>query len=341
MGPKTNSDKLRIKTRKYQYHDRGYCKHGETCNNKHPEESCNDETCSEKNCDKRHPNPCKFGYRCKYKKKNVCSYSHITLVSDDKNDDLEKKLKVLSDQMRDRQRQIDQNESENSDKINELLKKIEIMEKKIQKKDADHGIDKEIKQLENIIDSMKKSVDEKESKISNLEKKIEEMENKITGIKIDPLKRKVKDMESHMQKHQTICDSVSEKLKKTKRNVKKEAKTFTCDHFDYTTDSSRGLKTHAKRKHTQTELEKFPQQCDLCDCEIENIKDMKTHMKSHSYKQITYQCEECDYCGKNKMTIEVHLEKNHNEKFECGLCEYVANDLENLDTHLFTCEIYE
>lgn len=68
---------------------------------------------------------------------------------------------------------------------------------------------------------------------------------------------------------------------------------------------------------------------------------MKTHMKSHSYKQITYQCEECDYCGINEMTMEVHIGKNHNENFECGLCEYVANNLEALDTHLFTCEIYE
>ena len=30
----------------------------------------------------------------------------------------------------------------------------------------------------------------------------------------------------------------------------------------------------------------------------------------------------------------------HDPKFECGLCGYEANTLENLDMHLFTCEIY-
>ena len=40
------------------------------------------------------------------------------------------------------------------------------------------------------------------------------------------------------------------------------------------------------------------------------------------------------------MTMEVHLAKHHNDKFECGLCEYVAKNLDNLEMHLSTCEIY-
>ena len=64
-------------------------------------------------------------------------------------------------------------------------------------------------------------------------------------------------------------------------------------------------------------------------------------MKTHSYKQIEYRCEECDFLGANPFTIEVHLGKSHSDKFEFGLCEYVAKDLEALDMHLFTCEIYQ
>ena len=81
------------------------------------------------------------------------------------------------------------------------------------------------------------------------------MENKITGLKNDPIRRKVKDLESNIKKQQTIYEYFLEEFEKTKRDVKTEAKTFTCDHCDYTTDSSRGLKTHKKRKHTKTELE--------------------------------------------------------------------------------------
>ena len=36
--------------------------------------------------------------------------------------------------------------------------------------------------------------------------------------------------------------------------------------------------------------------------------------------------------------MEVHLGKFHSEQYDCGLCDYVATSLENIETHLFTCE---
>ena len=94
MGPK--KDQLRIKTTKCPYNDRGYCKFGNECNNKHVDKVCNDRDCTEEVCDKRHPNPCKFGLRCKHNKKKLCSYSHVTFASDDgKINALEKKFEVL------------------------------------------------------------------------------------------------------------------------------------------------------------------------------------------------------------------------------------------------------
>jgi hypothetical protein len=38
--------------------------------------------------------------------------------------------------------------------------------------------------------------------------------------------------------------------------------------------------------------------------------------------------------------MEVHLGKYHSDKFECGLCGFETKDLQTLETHLFTCEIY-
>ena len=37
----------------------------------------------------------------------------------------------------------------------------------------------------------------------------------------------------------------------------------------------------------------------------------------------------------------MHVGKVHSEYLECGLCEFKADNLENLEMHLFTCEIYE
>ena len=44
---------------------------------------CEDLECAEEKCEKTHPNPCKFGLRCQFKKKNECLYLHVTLASDD------------------------------------------------------------------------------------------------------------------------------------------------------------------------------------------------------------------------------------------------------------------
>ena len=56
---------------------------------------------------------------------------------------------------------------------------------------------------------------------------------------------------------------------------------------------------------------------------------MKKHMKKHSYKQVEFRCEECDFLGATPFTMEVLLRKSHSDHFECGLCE------------LFTCDIYQ
>ena len=39
--------------------------------------------------------------------------------------------------------------------------------------------------------------------------------------------------------------------------------------------------------------------------------------------------------------MEVHLARLHGENFECSLCDYTSKDLETLDIHLGTCEIYK
>ena len=38
--------------------------------------------------------------------------------------------------------------------------------------------------------------------------------------------------------------------------------------------------------------------------------------------------------------MEVHVGKQHSEIFECGLCNFEAKDIEALNLHLTTCQIY-
>ena len=40
-----------------------------------------------------------------------------------------------------------------------------------------------------------------------------------------------------------------------------------------------------KRKHTLTGKDNYPRYCDLCESVLDNKKDLKEHMKIHSYKK--------------------------------------------------------
>ena len=66
---------------------------------------------------------------------------------------------------------------------------------------------------------------------------------------------------------------------------------------------------------------------------------MKKHLVTHSYKEIRYKCEECDFVGQNEVTMEVHFGKLHPAKFECGLCALEAGSLENIEIHFNTHEV--
>ena len=49
---------------------------------------------------------------------------------------------------------------------------------------------------------------------------------------------------------------------------------------------------------------KFPKKCDLCDQDLENEKGLK---KTHSYKEAKFQCEDCEFVGKTRETMNVHV----------------------------------
>ena len=49
------------------------------------------------------------------------------------------------------------------------------------------------------------------------------------------------------------------------------------------------MKTHVKRKHTKFNQENFPKTCEFCETEVNDEKEMKSHLKTHSYKMgMTY-----------------------------------------------------
>ena len=63
-------------------------------------------------------------------------------------------------------------------------------------------------------------------------------------------------------------------------------------------------------------------------------------MLTHSYNNIQYKCDECEFYGSDDLAMEIHFRKTHNEIVECGLCDSTFKDSEALEIHIFTCEVY-
>ena len=63
-------------------------------------------------------------------------------------------------------------------------------------------------------------------------------------------------------------------------------------------------------------------------------------MRNHSFKEVKFKCEDCDFVGQSRETMEVHIGKSHTDNFECGLCELTFGNIGKLETHLNTCEVY-
>ena len=68
---------------------------------------------------------------------------------------------------------------------------------------------------------------------------------------------------------------------------------------------------------------------------------LQKKVQHHCYKKSTCKCKDCDFVGENEYTMEVHIGKYHSDNFECGICEYTTESVDNLDIHLTTCKIYE
>ena len=123
-----------------------------------------------------------------------------------------------------------------------------------------------------------------------------------------------------------------------------ECTKFECELCGFQSSSKQGLKTHISRKHTKYNEEVLSIKCEICTSEFTSSKEMKKHMICHSYTDsliLKFKCDECDFWGPNRITMEMHFRRIHSENISCGLCEYDAKDIETLDVHTFTCETYK
>ena len=178
---------------------------------------------------------------------------------------------------------------------------------------------------------------------TKIEKKVEAFEINLKTLKeciaekdaqIEALERKLNEMELRLKSEEGI--------EKDKLHLEKPGKPepVKCNQCDFETNSKHGLKIHTARKHTLIN-ENSSLKCELCDQEFEKQKDLRKHLKSHSYIEARFKCVDCDFVGESNETMEVHVGKEHTNTFECGICNFEAQSHEDIEVHLFTCEIYK
>ena len=95
-----------------------------------------------------------------------------------------------------------------------------------------------------------------------------------------------------------------------------------------------------RRKHTHLEKEKYPKDCEFCDYDCRSKEDEEKHLRKHTFKKPLFKCDNCDLVVESLLNLQVHIGKQHSGNFECGLCDYAGNTLDNLETHYLTCEVY-
>ena len=264
-----------------KHYNRGYCYKRDHCEEKHPDKVCNDRDCDEESCRMRHPNPCNYGFRCKFQKKKICLYSHVTLVSDD-----EKKIGELS------KRLIMVEKDNNSLKTanQELTKK---MEDKFQS-------------FEVKIELLRKSIEIKEDKLSSLETKVNEQEV-LFNEKLEKLTREKK-FKCDKCDYETNKESTmhNHKSKKHQKNTEMDDSIFPkqCDLCEIVLNNKKEMKNH-RRTHS---FNYVTFKCALCDFMGGEQIEMEIHdAKMHSEK---FECDLCEFEGKYLPTIEIHLSTN-------------------------------
>ena len=113
---------------------------------------------------------------------------------------------------------------------------------------------------------------------------------------------------------------------------------------DFESRSKSGLRNHIARKHTNYTENGVPLKCEICEKEFKNEKDMKDHMISQSYYKsdfLEFKCDECEFWGPNAQTMKKHFQRLHSENVACGICSLEMKDIETLDIHTSTCEIFK
>ena len=128
-------------------------------------------------------------------------------------------------------------------------------------------------------------------------------------------------------------------MKKYHKTITNHREQSVCQLCGMSFSTSNGLNTHIRHKHRKpgetTENMKFQLQtgdnleeciCELCGFSTKNSFQLKQHIFRIHESEKHPKCPHCDFKTPNKISLCVHIDKNHPEvdekKFLCDKCEF-------------------
>ena len=295
-------------TLKCKYNDSGYCKFGSQCRKQHYSRICSKSNC-ERNCKARHPKFCKHEQNCKFLKRGICAYKHVTLANDDeKLKTLESELIVLR--------------NKNGDLINRLQEMETLL---IKEKEKSSILEDEIKDLEikskiriDMIDKLDRQIEEKDSIIYSIQSKEEEYEYEKCP-KCNVIILSDRSLKDHiLSTHSVGCNKCNKtfvsqpKLEKHMRydHTSPDGNIFTCKKCDFPFQQKSDYDSHfSGYQHNKLEEnnesddedeEEFFDKCNYCGLIYRSYDEMDFHQSNYII------CESCEVCLHNEFQFNEH-----------------------------------
>ena len=200
--------------------------------------------------------------------------------------------------------------------------------------DMKRALELKVETCENDLRTLQTCLGQKDLLISKLEERLQYFEKtlKLHSDKINDLDEKLKPCEAVND-----LDNKVKNLEEKQTNLIEESNgKYKCNQCDFTTYHKKGLNIHRKKMHKAYS-------CNDCDDIFDTKRAFKVHSYTHSFTNIKdkHKCNNCDFESESLNTVEVHVGKCRESNFDCGLCGEDFEKLQDLETHLRTCEIYE
>ena len=264
----------------------GYCKHKEMCRKRHVKEICENSSCDVYTCILRHPKPCKFFRNHRMCKFDPCMFSHEINNTSDTNletkiDNLEKIISEKDDIIK----QLTQKIDENSDRVKNIIEKMNDLEKL----ETINAV-KQLKQIE----TLEKHVNDTSSvlveKLNAIEKnKKENTTNTLYDEKIKSMEMKIYILEKR-RLGSDFCEYCSkefklgcEKDRQEKEAHIRETHTFECKVCELKHNNKEELDIHLLTCEIYL--------CSLCNYKHKRLSELKSHCKTkHTRNTIIRHC---------------------------------------------------